>query len=254
MRQLQDYQPFLSALLRSMVNELEFDEVDSLKDCLRNPRLVTVMNHSTPLSWIPPICWLTEKVCEAGGGARYPRGVVDRFFYGNPLTRPIAEYVSQSDHPQSFEDILESFQHADQTDLVVFPEGALTFFGDVNKIQKFRSPRFLEIAIRAKAPLLLAVHRGSESWNMPLTLPFELVNLVGTYSKFFGEKLKEEQTINLPLRLSKIPRFAMKTKLYVPELYEADLSADPHERRAQLEVETEKLRQIMQDLFDEIQL
>lgn len=252
MKKLGEYQGFLSALLRSTVQEFEFEANEPLEQVMKTPRMVVVLNHSTPISWIPPICLLTEKACAAGGGDRLSRGVPDKFLYTNPITRPLAEYISQSSTPQSFEELLEQFLSQERTDLVIFPEGAMTFFGDINQIQPFRSPRFIEIAIRAGAPIFLCVHRGTEEWNMRLPLPLELVRTVSVFSKFFGEKLQQDSQINLPLNLGKVRRLRMRTKLYVPKLYASDLAGEALERRQQIAAEAEDLRAVMQEMFDDL--
>jgi hypothetical protein len=249
MRTLKEYQPLLSSLLRLMVEEVDFKSDVPLRSLLKNPRLVVIINHSTPISWLPAVCLLTEKVCRAGGGRRTPRGVIDKFFYKFALLKTLAEYISQSDHPQSFDELLSSFKESEQTDLVVFPEGALTFFGDLDQVQPFRSPRFVELAIRAKAPILLVVHQGSEDWNFPFPVPSELTTWVQMISPFFGQKLKEENKINLPIKLRKIPKYRMRLKLYSPALYEADLSENSLECKAQISEEAEKIREIMQEMF-----
>lgn len=252
MKRLGEYQEFLSALLRSMVERFEFRSDDDMTELMKEPRLMVVLNHGTPLSWVPPICLLTEEACAAGGDDRISRGIIDRFFYSNPITQPIAEYVTQSKHPQSFEELLEQFRSVERTDLVVFPEGAMTFFGDVHEIQPFRSPRFIEIAVRAGAPLLVAVHRGTEDWNLRLPLPLELVQTVSMFSKFFGSRLRQDAQINLPVRLRKVPVFRMRVQRYDPELRAEALSADPAERRAQLQAEADRLRARMQEMFDSL--
>lgn len=252
MKALKDYQPFLSSIFKMIVEEAEFEARDPLAEVIRNPRLVVVLNHSTPISWIPPICLLAEKICQSGGGDRIPRGIVDKFFFGIPILRVVAEQLTQSDRPQTFEEILESFKKNEQTDMVVFPEGAMTFFGDVRKVQPFRSPKFLEIAIRTQAPILLAVHRGTEEWNTLFPIPKEVTPYIRMVSTFFGRKMDEEQYLNLPINLKKVAKFSMVTKLYVPELYESDLSGDATERKEQIATEAEKIREVMQDLFDEL--
>lgn len=252
MKQLKDYQPFMSSILKLIVEDYEFESRDSLADIIRNPRLVVVLNHSTPISWVPPVCLLAEKICQAGGGDRIPRGIVDKFFFGIPFLRVVAEHLTQADHPQTFDEILAGFKNNEQTDMVVFPEGAMTFFGDVRKVQPFRSPKFLEIAIRAQAPILLAVHRGTEEWNTLLPIPKEVTPYIRMVSSFFGRKMDEEQFLNLPINLKKVAKFSMVTKLYVPELYESDLSGDANERKDQISKEADKIRTVMQDLFDEL--
>lgn len=252
MRRLQDYQPLFSALLRTVCIEHHFEDRDRMADVLRNPRLVVAVNHSTPLSWIPPICLLTEKACENGGGDRIPRGIVEKLLFMVPGLRILAEYLSQSDRPQSFDEILRDFSASERTDLVVFPEGAGALFGDLKSIQPFRSPRFVELAIRAQAPILLVAHRGTEFWNTLFPVPKDITPYISMVSSFFGKRMGEEQYLNLPLNLKRIPRFSMITKLYLPALYESDLSGDPRERRRQIEAEAENIRLVMQEMFDEL--
>jgi len=253
MRNLADYEPFLTALRLSICEKSELIEGEvPLEQILRQPRLLVALNHATALSWIPAIALLAPAAAKNGGGDRIPMGVVDKFFYNNPVTKPIAEYVTQSPHPLDFEALLSHFHGGERRDLVIFPEGARTFFGDLNQIQPFRSPRFVELAIRAQAPVLLAVHRGSESWNLDLPLPREWGALLMPFSKFFGRGLLEAGALNLPLLLKKMPNFRMKLRLYSPALYESDLSANPTERRGQLEAEADTIRALMQDMYDEL--
>ena len=252
MRELREYEPLLKALNASICEKTEIHSEIPLEQIMKQPRLVVAFNHATALSWIPAIALLTEKIVEAGGGDRIPLGVVDKFFYSNPITQGIAEYITQSKFPLGFDELLASFQKRDRTDLVIFPEGAQTFFGDPDKIQDFRSPRFLELAIRAQAPILLAVHRGSEAWNMPLQLPQEWGAWLLPFSAFFGKGLMQSGLLNVPFRLKKIPLFSMKLHLYSPALYESDLSENENERRHQLQEEAEKVKALMQEMWEEL--
>lgn len=250
MRTLHDYKPWLDAILKSVADKCELTSDLPLEDIVRNPRLIAILNHSTPLSWIPAICLLATEVCAHGGGDRIPRGIVDKWFYSNPATRWVAEYVTQSSTPQSFEQILSDFRSAERTDLVIFPEGAYAFFGDPAEISEFRSSKFIELSIRTGSPILIAVHKGSENWSLPLHLPKELSSWIAPYSKFFSRGLLLGKALNLPLPIKKIPHFKMHLKLYSPALYEADLSEDPVQRRSQTEQEAENIRQLMHEMFE----
>lgn len=252
MRTLKDYQPFLQALQASICETSQLQSDIPLEQILRQPRLMVALNHATPISWIPAISLLAPAAAEAGGGDRIPMGVVDKFFYSNPVTKPLAEYVTQSPEPLGFEALLAHFQEQERRDLVIFPEGARTFFGDLTQVQPFRSPRFIELAIRAQAPILLAVHRGSETWNLELALPREWGAFLMPLSRFFGQGLMEAGSLNLPFLLRKIPHFHMTLKLYTPALYESDLSGSETERRSQLLAEAENIRGLMQEMFDSL--
>lgn len=248
MRTLVDYQEFLQALIKSFAEKVEFNSQPEIKKIIQeNTRLVAVVNHATPLSWIPAMALLALKVIEVGGGHRIPRGIVDRWFYTNPFTKVIAEYLTQSDHPQSFEEIVESFGKAKNTDLVIFPEGAYTFFGAVHQVQQFRSNRFIEIAIRCETPILLVVHKGSEGWSLPLQLPSEWGNFVLPFSKFFGEKLMKSEPLNVPIMPQKMDNFRMHCELYTPSLKMSDLSEDAEVKKQQLALEGQKIKDLMNE-------
>ncbi len=248
MRTLVDYQEFLQALIKSFAERVEFKSQPEIKKIIQeNTRLVAVVNHATPLSWIPAMALLALKVIEVGGGHRIPRGIVDRWFYTNPFTKVLAEYLTQSDHPQSFEEIVESFGKAQNTDLVIFPEGAYTFFGAVHEVQQFRSNRFIEIAIRCETPILLVVHKGSEGWSLPLQLPSEWGNFVLPFSKFFGEKLMKSEPLNVPMMPQKMENFRMHCELYTPSLKISDLSEDTEIKKQQLAAEGQKIKDMMNE-------
>lgn len=247
MRKIGDYVDLLNALKESFIQELEFTCGPDISAVLRNPRLIVILNHSTPLSWVPAISLLGLKVAEHGGADRIPRGIADKWFYSNPIGAKFAEFFTQSTTPQSFEQLIEEFKEAHRKDLVLFPEGANTFFGDVRKVQDFRSSKFVEISIRCQAPILIVSHQGSEHWSAALEVPGHWGRWLTPFAPFFGKKISEFQSVNLPISFSKIRKFKMHCQLYMPALYEADLSVDPTERKAQLDHEASTIRQIMED-------
>jgi hypothetical protein len=249
MRKLKDYNPFLKALLQTLCKRTCFESNPKLSEILKAERLVVAMSHATPLSWIPAMSMLSIETENAGGGDRLPFGVVDRWMFSNPLTRSIAEYVTQSDRPLSFDELVEKFQNSKQADLVIFPEGANSFFNNVHEVHTFRSPRFIEIALRAKAPILIAVHKGSEGWSLPLQIPKEIGNYLAPISKFFSNKILKSEGINIPLLPQKMDRFAMACELYIPDLTLGELSSDIAEKRKQLEKEADKIQKRMNELI-----
>ncbi|MGZ5278730.1 MAG: hypothetical protein ACXWC9_02235 [Pseudobdellovibrionaceae bacterium] len=251
-RRLSDYSEFLSVLRQSFVETYEFSCEPPLNEILKEPRLIIAANHATPLSWLPSMTTLAHEFEKSGGGDRSPRGVIDRWFYSNPLTAFMAEYLSQYNKPQNFDDLLADFSKSDRTDLVVFPEGANTFFGDVHDVQEFRSSRFVELSIRAHAPILIVVHAGSEKWSLPVEIPPEWVAYILPFSKFFGEKIMKAQVLNFPWWPKKISNFKMKCRLYRSRLQESDLSSDPELRKDQIRNEAEHVRQLMRELIKEI--
>jgi hypothetical protein len=214
MRRVSDYLLWLEPILKSATQEVALNCKPSLDEILSNKKLIFVINHSTPLSWLPAICLLAVKIAEAGGAARIPKGIVDKWFYTNPFGLFIAEYLSQTTRPQNSKEIIDSFSQAEQADLVLFPEGANTFFGNPSEIQAFRSPKFVEIARQTGVPILLAVHKGSENWSIPLQVPQQYAEKIAPFTKFFGPKLLAGALLNFPLPVQKIPLFSMTCELY----------------------------------------
>jgi hypothetical protein len=248
MKNLLAYEPWLKAIRDSVVQNYSIDVEPSWDQIIQSERMVVVFNHSTPLSWLPAISVLATSVIEHGGGHRLPRGVMDHWFYKTPITRPIAEFITQSQTPQNFSELLTSFTANPQTDLVLFPEGANSFFGDPTEIQEFRSSRFIELAVRAKSPILLAVHHGSEKWSFPLQVPPAVGALLTPFSFFFGQNLMRFGSINIPYPASKIPVFNMRLKLIEPELTEEDLLGDKEHKLKALLRESERIKKLMMEM------
>lgn len=249
MKSLSQYADLIWALKESFVSHMTFHSEPNLKEILENPRLIIAMNHSTPLSWLPAITVLSYEMIQAGHPSRVVRGVMDRWFYNNPLTRKLAGFLTQFDQPQTFEELLTTFQKEPPHDMIIFPEGANTFFGDPSQIQEFRSSRFIELALRSGSPILIAVHKGSESWSLPLPIAKEWGEILRPYTKFFGDKMTRSKNLNLPLWPHKLPSFEMICEIYQPELKLEDLSDHPEKRRLQLDQEAERVRQRMAELL-----
>lgn len=255
LRALSEFEPVTSLILSLVAKDTRFRCQPGLDRVLaENKRLVVVVSHASPLSWIPAIGLLTAHAVARGGGPRAPIGVVDRFFYSVPGLQQIAGYISQSDKPLGFQELVQHFGSLELADLIVFPEGSNCFFGDPNELQPFRSRRFVELSIRTKTPMLLCVHKGSETWGKTVALDAEKVNklpLPDFVQKFLGERLKQSGLLTLPLPPIPMPLFTMNCALYQPET--AFLSEDPEQCRTQVGAEAEKVYERMKSLMDEIE-
>jgi hypothetical protein len=182
---------------------------------------------------------------------------MDKFFYSVPPLRWLAEWVSQNEKLLTFEELVERFQSIDRGDLVVFPEGSNCFFGPPEEIQEFRSPRFMELAIRTRTPLLTVVHRGSESWGLKLKVSADQYEQMVEHwklpefaQKFLGDRLKRSGLLVLPWLPKPMPRFAMLADLYRPR--ELELSNDVEIRRLQVAEEAERVRAHMREQLREL--
>jgi hypothetical protein len=251
MRKLESYDAFLKALLKNLATKSVFKSTPDLSEILHNQRLVVVMNHASPLSWIPAMCLLATKAVAAGGGDRIPRGIVDKWFYSNPLSAAVAEFLTQSDRFLGFEELIENFRKSKKSDIIVFPEGANSFFESDNSIKTFRSSRFIEIALRTKAPILLAVHKGSENWSKHIPVPAQLGSMLLPFSEFFAHKIEQQGSLAIPW-IEKMPVFKMKCSIYEPEIKIKQLPEDINERKLLLNQEGERLKNKMTSVWDQL--
>jgi 1-acyl-sn-glycerol-3-phosphate acyltransferase len=257
MNSLKDFEPFLSPLLHSMSEDTEFVCRPNLAELLQdNTNLVLAISHATPLSWLPAISLLTVNACARGGGARKPLGVMDRLLYRIPGLSKVAKFMGQTEAPKSFDELVDHLSRSEQTDLVVFPEGSNCFFGEPDQVQEFRSPRFVEIAVRLNLPILVCVHRGSESWARALPVAPQLMMGLGflppVASDFLTERLMRSGQFTMPVLPRPMKKFRMLCELYRPELKLLELAENDDERRTQLEEESERIRIKMKELLDEL--
>lgn len=251
-RTLSESIEFLTALHQTFVREHILISEPRLDEVLKNSRVIIIPNHATPLSWVPVMTTLAVEFNKAGGGHRTPIGIVDRWFFSNPITSRLAEFLTQSDRPENFEQILKRFSNSQETDLVISPEGANTFFGNVYELQEFRSHRYIEISVKSHSPLLLVAHRGSESWSFPLKISPEITQVVKGFSSFFGNRLDEFGQINIPVLPYQLESFKVKCALYWPNLTESDLECELHLKREKIKKESLVVKQRLSQMLNEL--
>jgi len=257
MRRLKDYHPVLSSILGKIAQETTFNCVPPLEAIVEKyPKLVVALSHSTPLSWLPSASLLGVKFFEAGGAERVPMGVMDSFFFDVPGIREIARYLTQSQRSLSYFELSERFETRGDFDLVLYPEGSNCFFGRPEEIQEFRSSKFVELALRTDAPILIGVHLGSENWAKTIEVPLDMMrrlNLLPNFVFDFVEKrIKKTGRFVLPLLPMPMRKFHLRCELFVPELKLSDLSKQYAERVLQLKLEGARIRLRMQEMLAEL--
>jgi len=256
LRRLSEYEPLTNAVLKLVAKKTVFHTDVPLDQMMsENPRLIVAFNHASPLSWIPAPCLLTAQLAARGGGSRRPIAVMDRFFYSLPGLKDVARFITQSDRPLRFEELVSHFEELGTADLVVFPEGSNCFFGDPSGLQPFRSDRFVEISMRTKTPILLCVHRGSEGWgfNLPLaenlTTKISELPLPSVVQKFIGNRLKESGGLTVPLPPRPMAQFSMYTRLFQPQI-PTDVEISSADWRDQVAREAKKVHEEMRSMLD----
>jgi hypothetical protein len=202
-----------------------------------------------------------------GGGLRRPLGVMDRFFFDIPILKSIASYISQSDRALSAVELTEQFMQSENVDLVIFPEGSNCFFGRPEDIKEFKSPKFVEIAVRAETPILLSVHRGSEEWGKSIDMNQDRLSQLRSATGVFGEvafqfankylkieeRLEKSGLFTIPSFPKPMPSFDMLCELYQPKLKLNDIEGlSKEELRPLLDQESQKIRARMEELLGEL--
>ncbi len=256
-KKLSDFEPVLNIVLRMMAKNTRFRCRPGLQQILKeNPRLIVALSHSTPLSWLPSAGLLALNACARGGEERIPLGVMDHAFFQIPLVKSLAQFFTQSERPVTFQDLCVRFQSADPFDLVLFPEGSNCFFGSPSEIQDFRSPKFVELAVRTKTPILIGAHLGSEAWAKALPVKEDVMDyltLLPNFAYNFVEKrIRKTGHFVLPVLPKPMEKFEMLCELYHPTLKAEELVEDASARREQLEVEATRIRERMTELLDEL--
>ena len=256
-KSLKFFEPILSQVMQRLVKHTRFRSRPGLAEILEShPRLVIVFNHAAPLSWLPAIALLTSHACAKGGGARRPTGVMDRFFFAVPGLRVLVHQLTQSDHPLGFHELIAKFKSSVGTDIVIFPEGSNCFFGHPENVQPFRSPRFVELAIRSETPILLCAHRGSESWakvvNVDPVWLSKIDVLPKVVSHFLTDRLHQTGLFSIPLWPKALDHFEMMCEVYHPTLTLKDLSADQETADAQVRAESDLVHAKFKSMLQEI--
>lgn len=257
MKHIRDYEPILSHIMLSIAKDTRFRCRPSLAKVLEeNPKLVIAFSHASPLSWLPAISLLCAHVTARGGGSRIPMGVMDKLFFSLPGIKKLAHQITQTERPLGFSELHDAYLSGRITDVIVFPEGSNCFFGKPDVLQPFRSPKFVELAIRAHSPILVCVHRGSEHWAQALPINEQIIEkldwLPNIAYDFLESRLKRTKMFTLPLIPKPMERFEMLCELYHPTLKEEDLAHDTTERRAQIKTEADKIHQKMESMLAEL--
>ncbi|MCX8112487.1 MAG: hypothetical protein N3E49_04735 [Bacteroidia bacterium] len=218
----------------------------------RYPKVVHAISHAGTLGWIPAILSLLRVALLEGGHHRKALGIFHRGLYRFTLSRWVLRTVFQSMEPPTFAQVVEVFKNGPINDIAVFPEGDNCILGDVYEIRPFRSPKFVELAIAANAPILVTVHRGAEEWGKDFYIPSWMLRWVRRIEPAYIRPLMKNPILNLPTRLTRIPKFSLRSILYFPRLSYDQLSSRPRERWFQLHGEAERVKALMVALLKDM--
>lgn len=257
MRTIADYKWFGEALRALWIKDIEIDpQSDDLINIFKqHKKLVIATNHGPTLGPIAGLAGYSTYYNQIGAGQRVPFAVTWKQFYDIPVLRQLARYVTQIKQVESPAGFAKRLQNGPYNDFWVAPEGDNCNFGNGRDIQPFLSPGFIEIAIRAEVPVLIAVHQGSEYWSHNLAINDRTQQLLGKLPlpQRYLERLADTGTLSISnIFKGRLSPCRLSFHLYQPQLTAEQLSEDRAERKQQLWVEANNVRDIMQTTIDRL--
>ncbi len=219
----------------------------------KHPKLLVAQNHGSSVGAFAGLVALTDMYHRSGGSDRKMFGVTWRTFYQLPVLRQVFSYLTQVDEAVSFDTAYELLTGSDFSDCCIMPEGELCNFGNGRDVQPFLSPRFIELAIKAKVPVLVVSHLGSENWSWAVEVDKKYQDLLRWLPHNMKKAFKDSGLINIPKPYrKKLDKLYISFYLYQPRLTEWDLSEDSEERQQQLWSEANWVRKKMQMMIAQL--
>ncbi len=220
-------------------------------------RALIIVNHGP---FIGPLAWvvgLFPRIVDLGYGHLTYSTIAHPVIRNIPIFARMVGFESRQGKRLRAADYVELFETGRLNILSVAPEGEYSIYGNGVDIQPFRSARSLEIALRAKCRIVLAVGTGLEHWqrNVAIDTPWRKRLFKGMALHIpFVDKM-DESALSVAERISiggifgRIPDFTVATELYEPELTLEALSDDRETRDEQLRVEAERVRSQMKRML-----
>lgn len=244
-----------------LIKNLHFIDTFSWKDHLTSgKKTLLVISHGPPFG---PILYLSAMIpyfddngCGDISFSIIPHPILHRL----PVTFNACSLPAGFKRRYSVVDYVSAFKDDNLDALVVAPEGEYCLYGNGIDIQPFRSPRSIEIALKADCEIVLSVASGFESWqkNIDIKSPFRrlLVKTLGfPPPRLFivdEEHFEKAETFSMQLPPRRIKDFYVYSKFYKPLLKADDLSDDEDIKIKQLWTEAERMREEMQKMADEL--
>lgn len=255
MRSIEDFSIANYFLKRYYTRNIEvFERSEDLESILKeHPKLVVAINHGSAAAPAPVISGVIDNFLKSGGADRKPLLIVWRAFYKVPILKYLIKYISQVDGALTAGEFLHKFQYEGFTDLFVLPEGENCMFGDNDEITPFLSPKFIEFAVRANAPVLVVVHEGTEKMSTPYKFEEKQLNLMRWLPQRQFNLLKNSRVLNYPHFFeTNIDKVRLYYRLYQPALIGKQLSEDEQKRKQQLQAEADNVYQLMSSMKKEL--
>lgn len=243
------------------IKKVHFIDTFSWKEHLSSgKKTLLVINHGPPHGPLAFFCSMVPFIDDLGFGNITFSGVPHPVLYRLPgLFRQFKLPVKKRGR-YSVDDYVKAFKQHDLDALVVAPEGEYCLYGNGIDIQPFRSPRSIEIALRADCEIILAMGKGFEIWQKNISIESPLRKIAirtlalppAPFLKLDTEQLEKADNFSLQMHPRRIKNFYIYSKKYKPILKPEELSEHEEEKREQLRVEAERMRGEMQSMVDEL--
>jgi len=228
--------------------------------CLaEHPRLIIVLAHGGPISFLPPAVALLRATAEYDPGRR-SLITLHPWWWKAPGIRLVPRYFSGGQQHLTMPELRRALAGQSSVDYYALPESENCFYGNPDEVKPFLVHGFIELSIVTRTPMLLVVHKGTERWNrqigpsgrlLPLfkKMPDRMFHAVELNKDRVLSAIERYQSVNVPLPLARA-QLRLAFELHYPELYDSEPSSDFRTRRRQYVEEGERIRARMQWAYD----
>jgi hypothetical protein len=254
-KSFKSFLPVLAPMERYPFQNVEIDREQLQLHLEANPRLTYVIAHGGVISWLPITLILIKRLAECAPD-RLGTGTFHKAMWNVPGLSEMARWLSGSERHLNFDELLYALSAGD-CDFFAFPESENSLYGNLGEIKPFRFHRFIELSVKARMPMLLVAHKGSEHWYRsfrPLPVLRSLPDPIYSLLHLDKQQVMFEsarQTLNLPLPFRRIS-LRVRTELFQPDAYGRTFADDPEIKRLQLREEGARIRARLQRLSDSI--
>jgi len=245
------YDRFLRASQRLFIRRVHFLDGFPWADYFQDKRKALIVANHGPI--IGPFVWviaLFPRIVDLGYGHFTYSAIAHPIIRNIPIFARIVGFEKRAGKRLGTEDYIELLQEGRLNVLSVAPEGEFALYGNGVDIQPFRSPRSLEIALRADCPIILLVGKGFERWQRNVSLEKSWQKTVFKriaartphLDKLHDDALAAATQLSVSGIFGRIPDFYVASEIYEPELTAEALAPDRAARDQQLWAEAERMR------------
>jgi hypothetical protein len=258
---IDQFDRFVRILRRILIRKVHFFDGMPWKDYFEtDDKALIVFNHGPSIG---PLVWvlsLFPRVVDMGYGHLHYSAIAHPIISNVPFFARMVGFEKRGGARLGVEDYVDLFNANKLNLLSVTPEGEFSLYGNGVDVQPFRSPRGLEIALRAKCRIILVVGKGFESWQRNISIEAAWKKRIFRWMAMklpFVDRLDETalaqaEQLSISGILGRIPDFYVSSAVYEPRLTLETLSRNKKTRTRQLWTEADRMRQEMIVMLDDL--